>query len=85
MENVFYRSLYPCQQINCSRDDKLKIDLESKKNLKCIVEKADHSDGEFIGQIFTTPKKSGEVRINLTPFMLFPPFSVYSKMPEEKC
>ena len=60
----------PRQPIQCSSNEKQKIYVEIDKYLESgIIENAAHSQGEFIGQIFPVPKKSGEVRIilNLKP------------------
>ena len=60
----------PLKAINCSFSDKQKIDIEIANYSKLgIIEKADHSLDEFVGQIFPTPKKSGGLRIilNLKP------------------
>ena len=60
----------PRPPIRCSITDKSKIDSELSKYLRLgIIEHASHSDGEFISQIFSVPKKSGGVRIilNLKP------------------
>jgi len=64
------RQNFPRKPINCSGEEKTKIDSEIVKYEKLrIVETADHSSGEFISQIFSTPKRSGGVRIilNLKP------------------
>lgn len=62
--------MFPRRPINCSLEEKLKIDKEITKYLDLgIIEKADHSQGEYVNQIFPRPKKSGGVRIilNLKP------------------
>lgn len=60
----------PRMPIHCTSEDKQKIDIEICKYLKLgIIEETEHCDGEFVNQIFPTPKKSGGVRIilNLKP------------------
>lgn len=62
--------IFPCKPIKCSLGEKAKIDNEVKKYLELsIIEKANHSSGEFVNQIFPRLKKSGGVRIilNLKP------------------
>ena len=57
-------------QICCAEDEKSKIDAEITKFIECgIIEKVEHTQGEYISHIFSRPKKSGELRIilNLKP------------------
>lgn len=64
------QQLYPCKQIQCSNASRLEIQKEIDKYLKLgIIEKADHSYGEFVSQIFSVPKRNGGLRIilNLKP------------------
>jgi len=56
--------------IHVSAEEKIKIDAEVQKYARhSIVECAEHSEDEFVSQIFPVPKKSGGVRIilNLKP------------------
>ena len=53
------------REINCSILEKGKIDKEIEKFLQKNIVLANHSDGEFISQIFPRDKKSGDVRIVL--------------------
>ena len=60
----------PCRPIRCSLEQKQMIDSEIDKYLITgIIEKTNHSQGEFVSQIFPVPKKSGGLRIilNLKP------------------
>jgi len=68
--NRYVVQKFPMKPIKCSSEEKLKIDTEMYKYGKSgIIEKVDHSVGEFVNQIFPTPKKNGGVRIilNLKP------------------
>ena len=61
---------YPRKPINCSNEDRINIDAEIRKYLNLgIIERCCHSKGEFVNQIFPTPKKNGGLRIilNLKP------------------
>ena len=60
------RQKYPCKPINISTDFKCKIEQELQKYLVLgIIEKTDHSAGEFVNQIFPISKKNGGIRIIL--------------------
>ena len=71
--NCPVRQNVPRPQIRCSHEDKYKIDLEVNKYLNSgIIERANHSQCEYVSQIFPVPKKSGGLRIilNLKPLNL---------------
>ena len=71
--NCPVRQNVPRPQIRCSHEDKYKIDLEVNKYLNSgIIERANHSQGEYVSQIFPVPKKTGGLRIilNLKPLNL---------------
>lgn len=56
----------PRQPISCSDGEKTIMDVEIAKYIRTgIIEEVDHSEGEFISQIFPRIKKSGGVRIIL--------------------
>ena len=60
--------------IRCSYTKKQKIDGQIVKFLNSgIIKKVEHCEGEFISQIFSVPKKNGDVRIilNLKPLNQF--------------